>query len=127
MVALLQNLCCLGLMEYVPLFKATTRGKMLCLGPKVVALIIFTRAFSLIEPIYQMEGIVIVDIIKCVAHATSLRIAKHQCNNVLVSYCQNIIEYPVGGLNTVIYRHSILGSYKYTSALIVQSHDDQGV
>ncbi len=31
--------------------KATNRDKLLCLGPQVVALIIFTRTFQLMEPI----------------------------------------------------------------------------
>ena len=36
--------------------KATTGGNMLCLGPQVVALIIFfTRAFLLMEPIYTFS------------------------------------------------------------------------
>ncbi len=36
---------------------ATTGGKMLCLGPQVVALIIFTRAFLLMKPIYEMQSL----------------------------------------------------------------------
>ncbi len=79
------------------MFKATIGGKKLCLGPQVVALIILYQGiFLLMEPIYEMEGNVIVDI--SIEISTGSKINKGLHHVVRIS-----IGTPIGGPNTAMW------------------------